>query len=87
MNKKTIITALLAIVALAGQAQVHYRIDGNTGLPDFTGTLYLYDYESSPNRVGGFYVLTISNIQIELFVYCYCNVLIINTCFPKSCKI
>ena len=51
MNKKTIITALLALVALAGQAQVNYRIDGNTGYPDFTGTLYLYDYSSIVDSV------------------------------------
>ena len=31
MNKKTIITALLALVALTGQAQVHYRLEGNIG--------------------------------------------------------
>ena len=43
MNKITIITILLALVAMAGQAQVNYHIDGNTGHPDFTGTLYLYD--------------------------------------------
>ena len=31
MNKKTIITALLALVALTGQGQVHYRLEGNIG--------------------------------------------------------
>ena len=31
MNKITIITILLALVAMAGQAQVNYHIDGNTG--------------------------------------------------------
>ena len=46
MNKKSIITILLALVAMAGQGQVHYRIDGNTGHSDFTGTLYLCDYSS-----------------------------------------
>ena len=46
MNKKTIITILLALVAMTGKAQIHYQIDGNTGHPDFTGTLYLYDYSS-----------------------------------------
>ena len=46
MNKKTIITILLALAALSGQGQVNYHIDGNTGHPDFTGTLYLYDYSS-----------------------------------------
>ena len=31
MNKKTIITILLAIVAMAGQAQIHYRLEGTIG--------------------------------------------------------
>ena len=31
MDKKTIITALLALVAMAGQAQVHYRLEGTIG--------------------------------------------------------
>ena len=51
MKKKTIITALLTLVAMAGQGQVSYRIDGNTGHPDFTGTLYLYDYSSIVDSV------------------------------------
>ena len=42
MNKKVIITALFALAAMAAQGQVNYRIDGNTGHPDFTGTLYFY---------------------------------------------
>ena len=51
MNKQTIITALLALVAVAGHGQINYRIDGNTGHPDFTGTLYLYDYSSIVDSV------------------------------------
>ena len=51
MNKQTIITILLALVATAGQGQVNYHIDGNTGHPDFTGTLYLYDYSSIVDSV------------------------------------
>ena len=51
MKKKTIITALLALVAMTGQGQVNYRIDGNTGHPDFTGTLYFYDYSSIVDSV------------------------------------
>ena len=39
MNKKTIITILLALVAVTGQAQVHYRLEGNIGRPDVTDTL------------------------------------------------
>ena len=31
MNKKSIITALLALVAMVGQGQVHYRLEGNIG--------------------------------------------------------
>lgn len=51
MNKKTIITALLVNVALTGQGQVYYKIDGNTGHPYFTGTLYLNDYSSIVDSV------------------------------------
>ena len=51
MNKKTFITMMLALVAMAGKAQIHYQIDGNTGHPDFTGTLYLYDYSSFVDSV------------------------------------
>lgn len=51
MTKKTIITALFAFVSMAGKGQVNYRIDGNTGHPDFTGTLYLYDYSSIVDSV------------------------------------
>ena len=39
MNKKSIITALLALVAMAGQGQIHYRLEGNIGRPDVTDTL------------------------------------------------
>ena len=31
MNKQTIITALLALVAMAGQGQIHYRLEGTIG--------------------------------------------------------
>ena len=51
MNKTSIITALLALAAMAAQGQVNYRIDGNTGHPDFTGTLYFYDYSSIVDSV------------------------------------
>ena len=43
MNKKTIITILLAIVAMAGQGQIHYRIEGNIGMPEFTGVMEVKD--------------------------------------------
>ena len=39
MNKKTIITALLVLVAMVGRAQIHYRLEGNIGSPDVTDTL------------------------------------------------
>jgi len=51
MNKTSIITTLLALVAMAGNGQVNYRIDGNTGYSDFTGMLYLYDYSSIVDSV------------------------------------
>ena len=41
MNKQTIITLLLALVAMMAQAQAfHYRIVGNIGC-EYTGWLYL----------------------------------------------
>ena len=43
MNKKSIITLLLALVALSGQGQIHYRIEGHIGKPDFTGMMELFD--------------------------------------------
>lgn len=46
MNKKTIITVLLALVAMAGHGQIHYRIEGNIGMPEFTGALKIYDIVS-----------------------------------------
>lgn len=39
MNKKTIITALLTLVVMAVQGQIHYRLEGNIGRPDVTDTL------------------------------------------------
>ena len=54
MNKKTIITALLVLVAMVGRAQIHYRLEGSIILPQFgirivhkkvgslTNILYLY---------------------------------------------
>ena len=41
--KKTIITTLLALVTLTGQGQIHYRIEGNIGMPNFTGVMELKD--------------------------------------------
>ena len=41
--KKTIITALFALIAMAGQGQVHYRIEGNIGMPHFTGVMEVKD--------------------------------------------
>ena len=41
--KQTIITALLALICMAGQAQIHYRIDGNIGKPGFTGKVEICD--------------------------------------------
>ena len=42
MNKR-IITILLAFATLTGQAQIHYRLEGNIGHPEFTGTMYVVD--------------------------------------------
>ncbi len=40
---RTIIAILLALVCLAGQAQIHYRLEGNIGHPEFTGIMYMVD--------------------------------------------
>ena len=37
MNKKTIITVLLAVVAMAGHGQEKkYRLEGDLGMPDYS---------------------------------------------------
>ena len=41
--KKLFIIALLALVTLAGQAQIHYRLEGNIGHPEFTGIMSVVD--------------------------------------------
>jgi peroxiredoxin len=43
MNKKTIITILLAIVTMTGQAQVNYRLEGNIGDSTITGKAVVRD--------------------------------------------
>ena len=44
MNKTSIIiTTLLALVTLTGQGQIHYCIEGNIGMPNFTGVMELKD--------------------------------------------
>ena len=43
MNKKTIITILLALVAMAGQAQIHYRLEGTIGDSTITGKAVVQD--------------------------------------------
>lgn len=41
--KKLFIIALLALIAVAGQAQIHYRLEGNIGHPEFTGIMSVVD--------------------------------------------
>ena len=41
--KKTLVIALLTLVTLAGQAQIHYRLEGNIGHPEFTGIMSVVD--------------------------------------------
>ena len=43
MNKQIIITILFSLVAIAGQGQIHYRLEGNIGMPDFTGVMEIKD--------------------------------------------
>ena len=41
MNKQTINTILLALVAVAGQGQVHYRLEGTIGDSTLTAKMLL----------------------------------------------
>ena len=41
MNKQTIITTLLALAVLAGQAQIHYRLEGTIGDASLNAKLLL----------------------------------------------
>ena len=43
MNKKTIITALFALVTMTGHGQVHYRLEGNIGDSTITGKAVVRD--------------------------------------------
>ncbi len=43
MNKKTILSTMLVLVALTAQSQVHYRLEGNIGDSTFTGKATLRD--------------------------------------------
>ena len=43
MRKKAIITILLAFFALSASSQIHYRIEGNIGHPEFTGIMSVVD--------------------------------------------
>ena len=51
MNKKTIITALLALVTLSGQAQEERAYDISGFVPDGIEKVYLYKSEGLQNRV------------------------------------
>ena len=43
MNKQNVITILLALVAMAGQAQIHYRLEGNIGNDEISGRMEVRD--------------------------------------------
>ena len=43
MNKKTIITILLVLVTMAGQGQVHYRLEGSIGNSDISDRMEVRD--------------------------------------------
>ena len=51
MNKKTVITILLALVAMAGQAQVNYRLEGNIGDSTITGKAVVRDMYSHSGEI------------------------------------
>lgn len=52
MNKQTIISILLALVAMAGQAQVHYRLEGFIGDSTLTGKAVLRDMYSNDKVIA-----------------------------------
>ncbi len=52
MNKHTIITSLLTLVALAGQAQVHYRLEGTVGDTTLNRKLLLWQSMSAMQMVN-----------------------------------
>ena len=52
MNQKTIITALLALVWVAGQAQIHYRLEGTIGDSTLNTRLLLNQEMSSMKMVN-----------------------------------
>ena len=56
MNKQTIITALLALVWMTGQAKGHFRIEGQIGKPDYTGKVHIIDLLTND---------TVSTTQVE----------------------
>ena len=41
--KKIKLLTMLALFAIAGQSQVHFRLEGNIGMPEFTGQFKIYD--------------------------------------------
>ena len=49
MNKQTIITILFALVAMTGLGQIHYRLEGNIGHPEFTGIMNVRDVLKQQN--------------------------------------
>ena len=64
MNKKAIITILLALVAMTGQA-FEYRIIGNIGTTDFTG--WLYPMNQSDQNYSDVDSLWVENGEIRIF--------------------
>ena len=53
MNKKTIITALFALVTMTGHGQVHYRLEGNIGDSTITGKAVVRDHSRNLRLQGG----------------------------------
>ena len=53
MKKKTIITALLALVSMAGHSQVHYRLEGFVGDLPLDGVISSSTFFMYPIFLGG----------------------------------
>ena len=63
MKKKTVITILLALIAMAGNAQIHYRLEGNIGRPNLTDTLCIIENRGF-EKDGNILNMTIDTLYI-----------------------
>ena len=85
MNRKAILTAMLVLFALAAQAQVHYRLEGNIGDSTFTGKATMKDlYVHSGTEVATVNVTNgkINPVEGELSDTTICAIFLDNERMP-----